>query len=63
MTPRTDIATASKVDLTLTLLPTIGWLNAACTLAVSEVPLEVAARVLALPSARRAIDLPIAALE
>ena len=63
MTPRTDILTASKVDLTLTLLPIIGWLDASCMLATSHVPLEVAARVLALPDARRAIDLHVTLCE
>jgi hypothetical protein len=53
MTPRTDLITASQVDLTLILLPTITWLEASCMLGVSGVPLEVAARVLALPGARR----------
>lgn len=53
MIERTDLITASRVDLTLLLLPTIGWLAAACTLAANDVPLEVAARVLALPDARR----------
>jgi hypothetical protein len=53
MIERTDLITASRVDLTLLLLPTIGWLAAACTLAASGVPLEVATRVLALPGSRR----------
>jgi hypothetical protein len=63
MMPRTDIVTASRIDLTLTLLPAIGWLQASCTLAASAVPLEVAARVLALPDARRAIQLPTTVAE
>jgi hypothetical protein len=53
MTPRTDHLTASRVDLALILLPEITWLEAACMLALSEVPAEVAARVLAVPEARR----------
>ena len=53
MIERTDLLTASRVDLVLLLLPTIGWLTAACTLAINGVPLEVAARVLAMPDARR----------
>lgn len=56
MTERTDLLTASRVDLTLILLPEIGWLAASCTLAASEVPLEVAARVLSLPLRRRRVD-------
>jgi hypothetical protein len=51
---RTDLTTASRVDLALILLPFIGWLATSVTLAVSGVPAEVAARVLALPDARRA---------
>jgi hypothetical protein len=59
MTPRTDILTASRVDLTLILLGEITWLEASCMLAVSGVPAEVAGRVLALPGARRAVaELP-----
>mgnify|MGYP000400660291 CR=1 FL=1 len=54
MTPRTDTITASRVDLALTLLPEITWLEASTMLALSGVPAEVAARVLALPGARRA---------
>lgn len=51
--PRTDLLTASRVDLTLVLIPTITWLEASCMLARSGVPADVAARVLALPGARR----------
>jgi hypothetical protein len=58
MTPRTDTITACRVDLTLMLLPAIGWWEAAWTLAANGVPLEVAARVLALPMERRATLLP-----
>lgn len=53
MTPRADLVTASRVDLTLILLPLIGQWEAAWTLAANEVPLDVAARVLALPLERR----------
>jgi hypothetical protein len=59
MKPRTDLITASRVDLTLILLPAITWLDASVMLALSGVPVEVAARVLALPGARR---LPVEAL-
>jgi hypothetical protein len=55
MIKRTDLFTASKVDLTLILLPVIGWLEAACMLAEAGVPVDVAARVLALPGARRTV--------
>lgn len=55
MMQRTDLLTASRVDLALILLPEIGWVAAAVMLALSEVPEEVAARVLALPGARRAV--------
>jgi len=55
MTKRTDLITSCRVELTLILLPTIGWLQAASTLAANNVPLEVAARVLALPMARRPV--------
>jgi hypothetical protein len=58
MTERTDLITASRVDLTLILLPAIGWLEAALTLAANDVPLEAAARVLALPLKRRASTMP-----
>jgi hypothetical protein len=57
MTPRTDHLTACRVDLTLILLPIIGRWEAAWTLAANDVPLEVAARVLAEPAKRR-IDVP-----
>lgn len=53
MEPRTDLITASRVELALTLLPAITWLEASCMLALSGVPAEVAARVLALPGTRR----------
>jgi hypothetical protein len=62
MTERTDLITASRVDLTLILLPAIGWLEVAWTLAANDVPLEVAARVLALPLERRASDMPLASI-
>lgn len=54
MQTRTDSLTASRVDLTLILLPTITWLEASCMVALSGVPAEVAARALAVPEARRA---------
>jgi hypothetical protein len=54
MAKRIDLITARCVDLTLMLLPAIGWEEAAWTLAANDVPLEVAARVLALPLQRRA---------
>lgn len=52
---RTDILTAMRVDLALTLLPAISWLEASCMLATSGVPADVAARVLAQPKRRRLI--------
>lgn len=55
MSKRTDLIIASRVNLALMLLPTIGWLEAAWTLAANDVPPEVAARVLALPLERRAL--------
>jgi len=63
MTTRSDLITASRVDLVLALLPMISNLEAACALAQCRVPLEVAARVLALPLERRASrDLTLAEL-
>jgi hypothetical protein len=59
MTPRTDHITAMRVDLTLMLLPAISWWEAAWALAANGVPLEVAARVLALPLERRAQQSPV----
>lgn len=56
MNSRADLITASRVDLVLLLLPEIDWLAAAVTMAVSGVPEEVAARVLALPLGRRPVD-------
>jgi hypothetical protein len=53
MTPRTDLITASRVDLTLILLPTITWLEASVALAASGVPLDVAVRVMVDPGLRR----------
>jgi len=55
MSPRLDIITASRVDATLILLPAVTWLEASVMLAVSGVPEEVAARVLALPLERRPV--------
>jgi hypothetical protein len=63
MTPRTDLITASVVDLSLILLPAITWIEASCMLAVSGVPAEIAARVIALPLERRAINLSLAAID
>jgi hypothetical protein len=54
MRPRTDIITASRVDLALILLPVVTRLEVSYMLAVSGVPEEVAVRVLALPLERRA---------
>jgi hypothetical protein len=56
MHKRTDQVTASRVDLALILLPAITWWEASYMLAVSGVPAEVAARVLVLPGARRAVS-------
>lgn len=52
---RTDHLTASRVDLALILLPEVTWMEASVMLALSEVPEEVAARVMALPLERRPI--------
>jgi len=52
MTLLTDTVTASRVDPAL-ILPVITWLEASCMLALSGVPAEVAARVLAEPSRLR----------
>jgi hypothetical protein len=51
--PRTDLITASRVDLALILLPLVGWQATSVTLAMSGVPPDVAARVMALPHDRR----------
>lgn len=53
MNQRKDMVTASRVDQVLAILPTISWLEACCALAALEVPVEVAARVMALPAERR----------
>jgi hypothetical protein len=53
MNERTDLVTASRVDLALILLPVVTWLEVSRMLALSGVPAEVAARVLALPRERR----------
>lgn len=58
MVERTDLITASRVDLALILMPLVGWLATSVTLAVSGVPAEVAARVLAMPLERRAMPQP-----
>jgi hypothetical protein len=49
----TDLFTASKVDMTLILLPAIGRWETSWMLAASGVPLEVASRVMAVPVERR----------
>lgn len=60
MKPRTDLATATRVDQTLILLSAITWLEASLMLALSGVPEEVAARVLVLPGARRIpVEVPL----
>jgi hypothetical protein len=56
MPERADILAASQVDLVLILLPIITHFKAACSLAASGVPIEVAARVLTMPAERRAIS-------
>jgi hypothetical protein len=60
MIERIDLLTASRVDCALILLPLVGWLATSVSLAISGVPAEVAARVLAEPVCRRAhaLDLP-----
>lgn len=55
MIERTDLFTASKVDLTLILQPAIGRWEASWMLAASGVPLEVASRVMAVPAERRRV--------
>jgi hypothetical protein len=59
MNKRTNLIIVCRVDLTLLLLPTIGWREPAWTLAANDVPLEVAARVLASLLKRRTIDLSL----
>lgn len=54
MEQRADIITAMRIDYALILLPEVTWLEASCMLARSGVSADVAARVLALPEARRA---------
>lgn len=56
MENRRDLLTASRVDLTLILLPLIGRWETAWALAANGVPIDVAARVLAEPWRRRAIE-------
>jgi hypothetical protein len=55
MIERTDTLTAARVDATLILLPLIGRMEASRTMAMNGVPVEVAARVMTLPMARRRI--------
>lgn len=57
MIDRTDVLTAIRVDLTIILLPKIGWLAASCMLAANHVPLDVAIRVLAQPRERRHVEI------
>jgi hypothetical protein len=54
MTPRTDLLTASRIDLALILLPMVGRRAAARMLVASDVPARLAVRVLAWPDKRRA---------
>jgi hypothetical protein len=53
MNERTDIIMAMRVDLTPMLVPVIAWWDAAETLAENDVPLDVAARVMALSMEQR----------
>lgn len=62
MEKRTDIITARRIDEALKLIPRFGWMEVACMLAADGVPLEVAARVLALPKERRSYLASTAAL-
>lgn len=57
MDKRTDVMTAARVDATIILLPLIGWMEATRTLAANSVPVEVAARVMTMPMARRKINI------
>jgi hypothetical protein len=57
MLERTDLTTASRVELALILMPYVGWLATSVSLATSGVPLEVAVRVLVNPGARRRLDI------
>lgn len=52
---RLDDVTAGRVDAVLLLLPAITRLEASVMMAASGVPVDVAARVLTLPGARRCI--------
>lgn len=61
MRTRTDILTASRVDLTLILLPMIGAEEAEHMLADSSVPRAVIERVLTRPAERRPIREPVRA--
>jgi len=63
MKPRTDILTASRVDLVLLLLPMLSKSEAFCALLQSGVPLEVTMRVLELPYERRPMPPPAASPE
>jgi hypothetical protein len=50
---RTDLVTASRIDLALSLLPLIGQLEVARMMARNGVPMAIARRVLAFPMRRR----------
>jgi hypothetical protein len=56
MKPRTDLLTARRVDTALTLFPIVGWLKTSVALAAYGVPIDVAARVMTRPRARRTVD-------
>lgn len=58
--PRTDFITASRVDLTLILLPTITWLEASCMLASMRRAVGGGHPVLALRGAPAALALQMA---
>ena len=53
MTARKDLLTASRIDLALILMPSIGFQEAARMLARSGVAISLAARVLIQPPSRR----------
>jgi hypothetical protein len=53
MTARKDLVTASRIDLALILMPTIGVQEAARMLARSGVPISLSARVLSQPPSKR----------
>ena len=55
MNRRSDLITASRVDLCLILLPELTWLERTRMFAINQVPADVAARVITLPLERRAM--------